>query len=61
MSLEHCSDKTHVNAIVAVHVIFEINDERRVTCNSITSYPIQSDNERHPHLKTQLFPKNLKH
>ena len=26
--------------------ISEINDERRDTCNSITSYPIQSDNER---------------
>ena len=53
MSLEYCSDATTVNAKVAVHVkvqnstkILKKNGERPVTCISITSNPIQSDNER---------------
>ena len=53
MSLEQCSDETPVNAKVAVHVkvrnsttFLKKKEERRDTCISTTSNPIQSDNER---------------
>ena len=52
MSLEHCSDKTPVNAKVVVHVkvrnsitFLKKNEERCDTCIFTTSNPIQPDNE----------------
>ena len=52
MSLEHCSDKTPVNAKVVVHVkvrnstkFLKKNEERCDTYISTTSNPVQSDNE----------------